>query len=37
MPEVIGIDHIYLSVNDLAVSEHFYDQVGDIFHRSEWY
>lgn len=27
MPEVIGIDHIYLSVTDLSVSEAFYDQV----------
>ena len=27
MPEVTGIDHIYLSVNDLAASEQFYDQV----------
>jgi hypothetical protein len=25
MPDVIGIDHIYLSVSDLAVSERFYD------------
>lgn len=27
MPEVIGIDHIYLSVSDMAVSEAFYDAV----------
>ena len=27
MPEVIGIDHIYISVNDLARAEAFYDQV----------
>jgi glyoxylase I family protein len=27
MPEVIGIDHVYLTVSDLAVSEHFYDLV----------
>lgn len=27
MAEVIGIDHIYLSVSDLARSERFYDQV----------
>lgn len=26
MPEVIGIDHIYLSVTDIAVSEQFYDR-----------
>ena len=27
MPEVIGIDHIYISVSDLARSEAFYDRV----------
>ena len=27
MPEVIGIDHIYLSVSDLARAETFYDRV----------
>ena len=27
MPEVIGIDHIYLAVSDLDASEHFYDRV----------
>ena len=27
MPEVIGIDHIYLAVSDLARSEAFYDLV----------
>jgi glyoxylase I family protein len=27
MPEVIGIDHIYISVSDLARAEAFYDQV----------
>ena len=27
MPEVIGIDHLYISVSDLARSEIFYDQV----------
>jgi catechol 2,3-dioxygenase-like lactoylglutathione lyase family enzyme len=27
MPEVTGIDHIYITVSDLAVSEHFYDRV----------
>jgi glyoxylase I family protein len=27
MTNVIGIDHIYLAVADLAVSERFYDQV----------
>lgn len=27
MPDVIGIDHIYLSVFDLDASEHFYDRV----------
>ena len=27
MPEVIGIDHFYLSVSDLARSEIFYDRV----------
>lgn len=26
MPEVIGIDHIYLAVSDLAASEAFYDR-----------
>jgi glyoxylase I family protein len=27
MAEVIGIDHIYITVSDLAVSENFYDRV----------
>jgi glyoxylase I family protein len=27
MPEIIGIDHIYLAVSDLAKSERFYDLV----------
>lgn len=27
MPEVIGIDHIYIAVSDLAISEAFYDRV----------
>lgn len=27
MPEVIGIDHIYISVSDLVASEQFYDRV----------
>ncbi|MDR7378025.1 catechol 2,3-dioxygenase-like lactoylglutathione lyase family enzyme [Rhodoferax ferrireducens] len=27
MPEAIGIDHIYISVSDLARAEPFYDQV----------
>jgi catechol 2,3-dioxygenase-like lactoylglutathione lyase family enzyme len=27
MPEIIGIDHIYLAVSDLARSEQFYDVV----------
>jgi catechol 2,3-dioxygenase-like lactoylglutathione lyase family enzyme len=27
MPEVIGIDHIYIAVSDMAVSEAFYDRV----------
>ena len=27
MPEVIGIDHIYIAVSDLARSESFYDRV----------
>lgn len=27
MPEVIGIDHIYITVSDLAKSERFYDAV----------
>lgn len=27
MPEVIGIDHVYLTVRDLAVAERFYDRV----------
>ena len=26
MPEVIGIDHTYLTVTDIAVSEQFYDR-----------
>ncbi len=27
MTEVIGLDHLYLTVSDLAVSERFYDRV----------
>jgi catechol 2,3-dioxygenase-like lactoylglutathione lyase family enzyme len=27
MPEVIGLEHIYLTVSDLEASERFYDQV----------
>jgi glyoxylase I family protein len=27
MPEVIGIDHIYIAVSDLTASEAFYDRV----------
>ena len=27
MPEIIGIDHIYVAVSDLAISERFYDKV----------
>src|SRR5262245_56705354 len=27
MPEVIGIDHLYIAVSDLGVSEAFYDRV----------
>ena len=27
MPEVIGIDHVYVTVSDLGVSERFYDRV----------
>jgi glyoxylase I family protein len=27
MPEVIGIDHIYVTASDLATSERFYDRV----------
>ena len=27
MTEVIGIDHIYVTVSDLEASEHFYDRV----------
>ena len=30
MPEVIGIDHIYISVSDRARAEAFYDQVMSI-------
>jgi len=30
MPEVVGIDHIYISVSDLARAEAFYDQVMSI-------
>lgn len=26
MPEVTGIDHIYITVSDMAASEHFYDR-----------
>jgi glyoxylase I family protein len=27
MPEIIGIDHIYIAVSDLQQSETFYDRV----------
>ncbi len=27
MPEVIGIDHIYVTVSDLSAAEQFYDRV----------
>jgi len=27
MPEVIGLDHVYLTVSDLAVAEQFYDRL----------
>ena len=27
MPEIIGIDHIYVAVSDMAVSQGFYDRV----------
>jgi catechol 2,3-dioxygenase-like lactoylglutathione lyase family enzyme len=27
MPEAIGIDHIYVTVSDLAAAEQFYDRV----------
>ena len=27
MPDVIGIDHVYIAVADLAESESFYDQL----------
>ena len=27
MPEIIGVDHIYITVSDLARSERFYDEV----------
>jgi len=30
MPEIIGIDHIYVSVSDMARSEKFYDVVMEI-------
>ena len=31
MPEVIGIDHVYLAVSDLGAAERFYDHVlGDV-------
>jgi catechol 2,3-dioxygenase-like lactoylglutathione lyase family enzyme len=30
MPEIIGIDHIYIAVTDLAVSEAFYDRVMEV-------
>ena len=30
MPEIIGIDHIYITVSDLERSEEFYDVVMDI-------
>lgn len=38
MPEVIGIDHIYLAVSDLSRSEPFYDAVMTVlgFRRNEF-
>jgi catechol 2,3-dioxygenase-like lactoylglutathione lyase family enzyme len=38
MPEVIGIDHIYLSVTDMAKSEPFYDSLMGIlgFRKNEF-
>lgn len=30
MPDVIGIDHVYLAVSDLSASEKFYDAVMDV-------
>ena len=27
MPEVIGLDHIYITVRDINISEVFYDKV----------
>jgi len=31
MPEIIGIDHIYIAVSDLAASEKYYDAVMGVF------
>jgi glyoxylase I family protein len=38
MPEIIGIDHIYLTVSDLACSAEFYDRLMPIlsFRRNEF-
>jgi glyoxylase I family protein len=39
MPEVIGIDHIYIAVSDLGRSERFYDTVMKVlgFKRNEFH
>jgi catechol 2,3-dioxygenase-like lactoylglutathione lyase family enzyme len=31
MPEIIGFDHVYLSVSDIATSESFYDRLVPVF------
>jgi len=31
MPEIIGFDHVYLSVSDIAKSESFYDRLVSVF------
>jgi catechol 2,3-dioxygenase-like lactoylglutathione lyase family enzyme len=31
VPEIIGIDHIYIAVSDLRASEKFYDRVMNVF------
>ena len=38
MPDIIGIDHIYLTVSDLALSAEFYDRLMPIlgFRKSEF-
>ena len=32
MPEVVGIDHIYVTVSNMARSEAFYDRLMEVFH-----